>query len=84
MRFGDPLNDGRIYGPVVGQVTDNQDPLGMGRVKVRIPMLGAQDESNWARIVATGAGNARGIYFLPEVDDEVLVVFEGETPTTPM
>lgn len=66
----------RIYGVVLGVVTNNQDPDKLGRVKVRFPWLGDSDESAWARLATPMAGNQRGLYFLPEVDDEVLVVFE--------
>jgi len=67
---------GRIYGVVVGVVTNNQDPDGLHRVKVRLPWLSADHESNWARVVTPMAGNDRGFYALPEVDDEVLLAFE--------
>lgn len=66
----------RIYGVVVGVVTNNQDPDNMGRVKVKFPWLSDTDESYWARFATPMAGKDRGIYFLPEVDDEVLVAFE--------
>lgn len=66
----------RMYGVVIGIVTNNQDNQGLGRVKVKFPWLSDADESHWARIAAPMAGKERGIYFLPEVDDEVLVVFE--------
>ena len=66
----------RIYGVVVGIVTNNEDPEALGRVKVKFPWLSDEDESDWARIAAPMAGKERGIYFLPEVDDEVLVVFQ--------
>lgn len=66
----------RIHGVVVGVVTNNQDPEGMGRVKVKFPWLSGQDESHWARVAAPMAGKERGFYFLPEVEDEVLVAFE--------
>ena len=66
---------GRVFGVVVGVVTNNQDPDGLGRVKVRFPWLSAADESHWARVVTPMAGNDRGLYLLPEVDDEVLVAF---------
>lgn len=66
----------RFYGVMIGIVTNNSDPEGMGRVKVRFPWLSDTDESHWARIVAPMAGNDRGLYFLPEVDDEVLVAFD--------
>jgi uncharacterized protein involved in type VI secretion and phage assembly len=67
---------GRIPGVVVGVVTNNQDPEGLGRVKVRFPWLSDTDESGWARIAVPMAGNGRGVWFLPEVEDEVLVAFE--------
>jgi uncharacterized protein involved in type VI secretion and phage assembly len=66
---------GKIYGVVVGVVTNNQDPEKMGRVKVRFPWLNETDESHWARVATLMAGKDRGTWFLPEVDDEVLVAF---------
>ena len=84
MRMFDLLTDSRereseesrINGVVVGVVTNNEDPEGLGRVKVKFPWLSSEDESNWARITTPMAGNDMGLYFLPEVDDEVLVAFE--------
>lgn len=66
----------RIFGVVTGLVTNNQDPDRLGRVKVKFPWLSKDDESDWARIAAPMAGKNRGAFFLPEVDDEVLVAFE--------
>jgi uncharacterized protein involved in type VI secretion and phage assembly len=66
----------RFYGITTGIVTNNQDPEKLGRVKVRFPSLSDQDESYWARVVTPMAGPDRGLYFLPEVNDEVLVAFE--------
>ena len=65
----------RNYGVVVGIVTSNQDEEGLGRVKVEFPWLSKKDESKWARVVTPMTGDKKGIYFLPEVNDEVLVVF---------
>lgn len=61
---------------LVGIVTDNDDPQGWGRVKVKFPTLTEEHSSNWARVVSIGAGNGRGFDCLPEIDDEVLVAFE--------
>ncbi|MDX2241480.1 MAG: VgrG-related protein [Leptolyngbyaceae cyanobacterium bins.302] len=61
---------------LVGIVTDNEDPEGWGRVKVKFPTLTEDHASNWARVVSIGAGNQRGFDCLPEIDDEVLVAFE--------
>lgn len=63
-------------GVVVGLVTNNQDPQDQGRVKVTFPWLSDQDESHWARVAMPMAGKNRGLFILPEVDDEVLVMFE--------
>jgi uncharacterized protein involved in type VI secretion and phage assembly len=67
---------GKIFGVVIGVVTNNEDPDKLGRVKMKFPWLDEDDESNWARIATMMAGNNRGTFFLPEVDDEVLVAFE--------
>jgi uncharacterized protein involved in type VI secretion and phage assembly len=67
---------GRIFGVVIGVVTQNTDDEGLGRVKVRFPWLSQGDESHWARLATPMAGKERGLYFLPEVEDEVLVAFE--------
>jgi uncharacterized protein involved in type VI secretion and phage assembly len=72
-----PADDGgRWFGVVVGVVTNNQDPDGMHRVKLKFPWLDGGQESNWARVASPMTGNKRGVYFLPEPDDEVLVAFE--------
>ena len=63
-------------GVMAGIVTNNQDPAGLGRVRVRFPVREGKDDSCWARIATLMAGKERGSFFLPEVDDEVLVAFE--------
>lgn len=65
-----------LSGVRVGIVTDNEDPKDLGRVKLRFPWRDADDESHWARIATPMAGSEYGAYFLPEVEDEVLVAFE--------
>lgn len=71
-----PPRDERVLGVAVGIVTNNKDPDGLGRVKLRFPWLSDVDESHWARVASPMAGPGRGLYLLPEVDDEVLVMFE--------
>jgi len=78
-----PDRHGRIEGVVTGVVTNNKDPDGHGRVKLKFPWLSDQEESWWARVAAPMAGKERGFYFLPEVDDEVLVAFEHGDPRFP-
>ena len=66
----------RVYEPMIGIVTDNKDPSKLGRVKLKIPILSEQDSTFWCPIIMLGAGKNRGWFFIPEKDDEVLVMFE--------
>lgn len=67
---------GHAKGVAVAIVRDNQDKSGMGRVKVSFPWHSQPQESHWARVATPMAGKKRGIYFIPEVNDEVLVAFD--------
>jgi len=71
---------GLFHGVHIALVTDLRDPDNQGRVKVRLPWLpdsaGAACEL-WARLATMMGGNNRGSWFIPDVDDEVLVAFEG-------
>ncbi len=66
----------RVYGIVSGIVTNNKDPEGLGRVMVKFPWLSEESQSDWAKVMSFMAGKERGGFFLPEVEDEVLVAFE--------
>ncbi|MCV9961731.1 phage baseplate assembly protein V [Pararhizobium sp. BT-229] len=67
---------GSAKGVAVAIVCQNRDDSGLGRVRVTYPWHTIPHQSYWARIVTPMAGKDRGIYFLPEIDDEVLVAFE--------
>lgn len=70
---------------VVGVVTnmgDSESPK--GSVKVKFPALGDTVESAWARVVSLGAGKSRGMTFIPEVNDEVIVGFEAGDVSRPV
>lgn len=66
----------KVYGLVVGLVTNNVDPQKWGRVKVKFPWLADDVESHWARVVQPMGGPQRGQWWIPEVNDEVLCGFE--------
>jgi uncharacterized protein involved in type VI secretion and phage assembly len=74
---------GKFYGVYTALVTDIVDPDGQGRVKVKLPWAPDSSGSSyeaWARLATMMAGNNRGSWFIPDVDDEVLIVFEaGDT-----
>lgn len=81
----------RVFGLVLGIVSDNQDPDKMGRVKVTYHMLDQKVLSDWCRVVGGYAGKtygdkfgsnyhpkgtSYGFHFMPEVGDEVVIGFE--------
>jgi uncharacterized protein involved in type VI secretion and phage assembly len=74
---------GRVYGVVTAIVTNNKDPDKLGRVKLKFPWLSDSEESHWARVASPMAGKERGLFLLPEVDDQVLVAFEHGDPAYP-
>lgn len=66
----------KFYGVTIGVVTDIDDLLGQGRVKVKLPWFNENEDTGWARIAQPSAGSGYGFYFIPKVDEEVLVAFE--------
>jgi len=77
---------GRWYGVYPALVTDVRDPSGQGRVKITLPWApdtgGARYEA-WARLATLMGGKNRGSWFIPDINDEVLVAFEGGDPRRP-
>jgi len=77
---------GHWYGVYPALVSDIKDPDNQGRIKITLPW--SPDTSSgqyeaWARLATFMAGNNRGSWFIPDVDDEVLVAFEGGDPRRP-
>jgi uncharacterized protein involved in type VI secretion and phage assembly len=71
------MGDNRIMGALVCTVTKNYDKEKQGFVQVNITTRD-YDESKlvWARMAFPYSGSKWGNYFIPEVGDQVLVVFE--------
>lgn len=72
----------RENGIVIGTVVDLDDPEKLGRVKLKFAQYDDQ-KSTWARVASPMAGKGRGIFFCPEVEDEVLVAFQNGEPRSP-
>jgi uncharacterized protein involved in type VI secretion and phage assembly len=68
--------DAKQFGVEIGIVTNVKDPDKLGRIKVCFPRLPGKPESDWCRVAQPAAGAGRGFYWLPHVNDEVLVAFE--------
>ncbi len=62
-----------LSGVAVALVINNIDTTGQGRVQLRLPWLPGVEP--WARVASVSGGNSRGMYFIPQIDDEVLVAF---------
>lgn len=71
---GRPMT-GIVSYAVMAVVVDNVDPQARGRVRVKYPTLAGEPRSAWLRQVTPAGGKGFGLYSLPEVGDEVLVVF---------
>lgn len=70
-----------INGLQIGIVTQLQDdPDGENRILVRVPVIHKEDEGAWCRVSTLDAGNERGTFFLPEIEDEVIVGFINNDP----
>ncbi len=66
------------------KVVDNNDPEGLGRVRVQfVWQLKRNEKSPWLRVVQPHAGGGKGFYFVPEIGEEVLVDFENQNPERP-
>lgn len=83
-----PANGGLlpgVEGLQIGVVTKlDGDPEGEERIQVKVPVLQAQTEGVWARLLQFHASNAFGAFFLPEVGDEVLLGYMNGDPSHPV
>lgn len=70
-----------VHGLQIGVVTQiEQDPGGAYRIKVTLPTIDEQAEGVWARLATLDAGLQRGTFFLPELEDEVVMGFINDDP----
>ena len=68
-------------------VVSNQDPKGLGRIKIKYPWSGSSTQnspSQWARVLTPFASQNVGWICLPNAEDEVFVYFENGNMDTPI
>ena len=76
---------GGIRGLQIGIVVQlENDPDGQDRVLVRIPVIDNDADGIWTRVASLDAGNERGAFFRPEINDEVIVGFINDDPRDPV
>ena len=81
----DPTAGTALQGARLGVVVSVDDPMAMGRVQVRLPGTDDPgDAAQWARVAVPFAGPDRGAFFIPDVGDEVVVVFLGGSARSPV
>lgn len=73
-----------FYGKYRGVVTDNRDPLMLGRVKARVPDVLGDEESGWAMPSLPYAGDGVGLFLIPPTDASVWIEFEHGDPDYPI
>jgi phage baseplate assembly protein gpV len=74
-----------INGLQIGVVTQiEEDPNNEFRIRVRIPILSEKGEGVWARLATLNASKEMGSFFIPSINDEVIVGCLGNNPDTPI
>ncbi|MCE7991889.1 MAG: type VI secretion system tip protein VgrG [Roseivirga sp.] len=74
-----------ISGLHIGIVIQLQDdPDSEERILIKVPAIDAEDEGIWARVARPDAGDSRGIFFMPEIDDEVVIGYLNDDPRNPI
>jgi uncharacterized protein involved in type VI secretion and phage assembly len=70
--------ESRYFGKYRGQVTDNNDPDNLGRVKAKVPRVLGEQESGWALpAFCYGGASEQGFFAVPDIAAGVWIEFEG-------
>lgn len=74
-----------IHGLQIGIVTKLEgDPDGEDRIQVKVPVISTEEDGIWVRVATLDAGDTRGSFFRPEIDDEVILGFLNDDPREPI
>jgi type VI secretion system (T6SS) baseplate-like injector VgrG len=74
----------RFYGKYRGIVTNNQDPLRIGRLQALVPEVLNEVTSGWALPCAPYAGTTSGFYAIPPIGAGVWIEFEAGDTSRPI
>ena len=77
-------NARKFFGKYRGTVTDNQDPLKIGRIRATIPAIFGEHESGWALPCTPYAGKNVGLFCIPPIEAMVWIEFESGNPQKPI
>lgn len=70
-----------VHGLQIGKVTQlEEDPDGEDKILIQLPIVDKEEQGIWARLATLDAGEGRGTFFRPEIDDEVIVGFINGDP----
>ncbi|GGB00786.1 type VI secretion system Vgr family protein [Puia dinghuensis] len=64
-------------------VTDNHDPKGLGRVRLKFYWMNGAEKTPWIRVTSPHGGGGKGMFFIPEIGEEVIAGFEGDSAVKP-
>jgi uncharacterized protein involved in type VI secretion and phage assembly len=78
------VNGPGFFGKFRGVVTDNLDPLMIGRVRARVPDIMGDRPSGWALPCAPFGGDGMGFFAVPKVGAGVWIEFEHGDPDYPI
>lgn len=73
-----------FYGKFRGVVTDNVDPLGLGRVRAKVQDVLGENDSGWALPALPYAGRGVGLFLVPPTNALVWIEFEHGDPDYPI
>jgi Rhs element Vgr protein len=62
----------------------DEDPEGHYKIQVEIPVLQAQTVGVWARLASFYGSSGAGAFFIPEINDEVVIGYLNNDPSHPV
>lgn len=74
----------QFYGKYRGVVSDNRDPLMLGRIRAQVQDVYGEQDSGWAMPALPYAGSGVGLFLIPPTGASVWIEFEHGDPDYPI